>query len=147
MISDIHRKTVKFLTKKYDTIIIPEFQTKRDSDGEWKRKINRDTSRRLIRWSHYSFRELLKAKGGSRVTVGTEEWTSKTCGNCFNVHTSLGGAREFRCPTCKHGMHRDLNAARNIMVLNWDRAQLLTGCRVPTGSKGALVTTKAPGRF
>jgi len=28
LISDIHRKTVKFLTDKYDTIIIPEFQTK-----------------------------------------------------------------------------------------------------------------------
>jgi len=126
LISDIHKKTVKFLTKKYDTIIIPKFETQSmikrlDSQGKWKRKIGKGTSRRLIRWSHYNFRELLKAKGGNRVIVGTEEWTSKTCGNCFTINNSLGGSREFNCSNCGLNIHRDINGARNIMILNWDK--------------------------
>ena len=43
-ISDIHRKTIKFLCEKYDTIIIPNFRVKqmsekKDSNNVWKRKI------------------------------------------------------------------------------------------------------------
>lgn len=42
-ISDIHRKTVKFLCNKYDTVIVPDFRTqamatKSNENGEWKRK-------------------------------------------------------------------------------------------------------------
>lgn len=45
-ISDIHRKTAKFLCNEYDTIIITEFKTKamatkRNENGEWTRKIIR----------------------------------------------------------------------------------------------------------
>lgn len=131
MISDIHRKTVKFLTSKYDTIIIPEFKTQQMVNKTEGRQINRGVSRRLIRWSHYRFRELLRAKGGSRIIVGTEEWTSKTCGNCFGIHKDLGSSRAFVCPFCDARMHRDLNAARNIMTLNWDKASLEIQCPVP----------------
>lgn len=129
MISDIHLKTVVFLTQKYDTIIVPKFETQSmttrlNSDGKWKRKMGKSTTRRLIRWSHFNFRELLKAKAGDRVVVGTEEWTSKTCGNCFAINDKLGGSRKFKCSECGIKIHRDINGARNIMLLNWDRANL-----------------------
>ncbi len=41
---------------------------------------------------HYRFRGILKAKGeqmGTRVIVGTEEYTSKTCTNCLHAKSSL----------------------------------------------------------
>ena len=54
-ISDIHRKTAKFLCNEYDTIIVPKFQTqsmvtKRNEEGEWKRNIGRETARKMMRW-------------------------------------------------------------------------------------------------
>lgn len=131
LVKDIHYKTTKFLTDNYDVIIIPKFNTidmcrRNDASGKYKRKISRDVSRRLIKWFHYSFRELLRAKGGSRIVVGTEEWTSKTCGNCFNINTKLGSSRIFHCPNAQCGLigHRDLLAARNIMIRNWKLANL-----------------------
>ena len=132
MISDIHRKTAKFICDNYDTVIIPAFKSQRmverkDSEGEWKRKIGKGTSRRLMRWGHYKFRELLRAKGEqtkTRVVVGTEEWTSKTCGKCFKIKHDLGSSKVFQCDNCGFIADRDLNAARNIMMLNWRRAGL-----------------------
>ena len=126
MISDIHRKTVKFLCEKYDTIIIPEFASQ-DMVRDVKRKIGKSTARQLLRWSHYKFRELLKCKGevmGAKVVIGTEEYTSKTCGNCFYVNKHLTGQKTLVCRNCNITIHRDINGARNILMLNWERAQL-----------------------
>lgn len=131
MISDIHRKTTKFLCSKYDTVIIPEFRTKQMAEkyqnGQWKRKIGKETTRQMIRWGHYKFRELLRAKGevmNTNVIIGTEEWTSKTCGNCMWVNRKLEGEKVLKCEKCEHEVHRDVGAARNIMMLNWERAGL-----------------------
>ena len=129
--SDLHRRAVKFLTDKYDTIIIPKFRTQKmceklDSEGNFVRGIKPETARRLQLLAHFKFRELLRAKGGNRVFVGTEEYTSITCGNCFQHNKSLGGKRTFECSNCKLVGHRDILAARNIMVLNAEPAGLLT---------------------
>lgn len=127
-IKDIHRKTAKFLCEKYDTVIIPEFRTqqmtiKRNEEGEWKRKIRKDTARKMIRWGHFQFRELLKAKGeatGTKIIIGHEEWTSKTCTNCCAINHNLKLTdRAYNCNYCGHLGHRDICAARNIMLLNW----------------------------
>jgi len=130
-ISDIHRKTAKFLCKKYDTVMIPEFKvqqmTKKKENGEWKRKIGKETARKMIRWGHYKFRELLRNKGetnGTNVVIGTEEWTSKTCGNCMWINKELKGEKELICSHCGMKVHRDIGAARNILMLNWERSGL-----------------------
>ena len=132
MITDIHRKTCKFLCTKYDVIILPKFESqqmieKKDEEGNWKRKIGPETSQNLLRWSHYKFREMLKNKAevmGRKVIVVTEEWTSKTCGNCFNIKEDLGGNKEYECKKCGKEYDRDIHAARNIMMLNWKKAGL-----------------------
>ena len=127
-ISDIHRKTVKFLCDKYDTVIVPDFRTqnmatKRSENGVWKRLITKETTRKMIRWNHYKFRELLKAKGevtGTKIVVGTEEWTSKTCTGCGKIkHELTLRDREYECGRCGYKGNRDISAARNIMILNW----------------------------
>lgn len=126
MISDAHRKTVKFLCEKYDTVIIPKFGSQ-GMVNKTKRKIGKTTARKLLRWSHYKFRELLKTKGeitGTNIIVGTEEYTSKTCGHCMFVNQKLQGERKVKCPNCGIKMHRDINAARNILMHNWFLAQL-----------------------
>jgi transposase len=64
---------------------------------------------------------LLKYKmdrvGGVLVECG-EEYTSKTCSACGELNVSLDGSREFRCQCC-----RDINAARNIFMKNWQLLQ------------------------
>jgi putative transposase len=131
-ISDLHRKTAKFLCEKYDTVIIPNFRVKqmsekKDNNDNWKRKIGKETTRRMINWGHFQFRQLLITKGeatGTNIYVGTEEYTSKTCGNCFWINSKLQGERELQCENCNLVFHRDINAARNIMILNWDKSVL-----------------------
>ena len=131
-LSDIHRKTAKYLCQSYDTVIIPEFRSqrmseKRDNDGRWKRRVGRETSRRMLRWGHYKFREILRAKGeitGTKVVVGSEEWSSKTCSSCLKIKYDLNGDRVYRCEGCGMEMNRDINGARNIMMMNWERAGL-----------------------
>jgi IS605 OrfB family transposase len=123
-LSDIQRKTAKFLCEKYDRVIIPEFRTQQMVTKNEKRKVGKKTSRRMIRWGHYRFRELLKAKGateGTRVVVGSEEWTSKTCGECGWINEKLKGEKELECEKCRKKVHRDVNGARNIMIINWNK--------------------------
>jgi transposase len=138
-VTDFHRAVIKTITNTYETIIIPVFNTSQmvkryNENGKWKRVLGKDTVRRLIRLSHYKFRERLISKAGKRVVVGTEEWTSKRCGNCFNIHYDLGASKVFECPHCGVVMGRDDNAARNIMLLNWERAtlQMHVGCSLPS---------------
>jgi putative transposase len=122
-VSDIHRKLSKFLCERYDKVIIPKFDTKSmvEKIGPKKRKIGPKTSKSMICWSHYKFRQLLINKGevtGSKVVVGTEEYTSKTCGRCGNEKMNLGSDKVYNCDSCGISIHRDVNAARNILILN-----------------------------
>lgn len=134
MVTDLQRKTVKFLCEKYDTVIIPEFKSQQMAKKA-RRKIGKTTARKMLRWSHYKFRELLKEKGemtGTKVIVGTEEFTSKTCGNCMYVNNQLKGERELTCKRCGIHMHRDINGARNILLHNWLRAKMSILSSIPS---------------
>jgi putative transposase len=126
VVRDFHNSVVKMLTNTFETIIIPVFNTKQmcTKKNLWRRKISKTTARQLNRMGHYTFRQKLIEKAGERVVVGTEEWTSKTCGNCFKVHPDLGDKKVFDCPHCGVVMDRDVNAARLIMLLNWEKAEL-----------------------
>jgi len=84
------------------------------------RKIKCKTVRQMACWSHYAFREALKAKAElcpwvTVVEVG-EAYTSKTCEECGHLHQSLGGNKMFQCPSCGHTADRDIHAAKNILL-------------------------------
>ena len=146
-IKDIQSKSAKFLCETYDTVIIPEFETqnmtqKKDIGGKWKRKIGKDTSRKLIRWGHYNFRKLLKTKGeqlNCNVFVGTEEFTTKTCGNCMFVN-DVKDQKEWICENCQIYHDRDINAARNILILNLQKSISgeLTPCEISEGTNAVF---------
>ena len=148
MISDIHRKTAKFLVKRYDTILIPKFRSqqmakKRQNRGQdtqssnsssqtsqnnsqW-RTISKGTTRRMLQWSHYKFRELLKSKAKTarkKVFVVEEPLTTKTCGNCFHIKWEMRGERIYVCKRCGSRFHRDVNAGRNVILENWEKCGL-----------------------
>ena len=112
--NELHWKLANYLTKNYNTIIIPEFESKKMSQ-----KLHSKTSRQLLTWSHYTFRQRLihKAKKhGCSVIVCNESYTSKTCGSCGKINKRLGSSKVFYCHNCKITIDRDINGARNILL-------------------------------
>jgi putative transposase len=84
-----------------------------------KRKINNNTARKMITWSHYKFKQILKAKSkryGCEVFDCDEHYTSKICTHCGNANEKLGGKKDFICKNCNIQMDRDFNGARNILI-------------------------------
>ena len=119
LVKELHRKLASWLCETYHTILIPVFETSR-MVKRGKRKINNETARGMMTWSHYSFRQLLKNKAELfpwvNVVECKEPYTSKTCGRCGTLHHKLGGSKTFCCPSCRYVADRDVNAARNILL-------------------------------
>jgi transposase len=68
--------------------------------------------------SHFILKERMSQKCEEKSVMfasPTEEYTSKTCGNCGMLNHKLGSSETFRCP-CGLVCHRDLHAARNIYM-------------------------------
>ena len=72
--------------------------------------------------SHYKFRQHLINKCeeyGCKIDVVTEDYTSKTCGNCGNMSENYSDRIKY-CPHCKIKINRDINGSRNILIKNID---------------------------
>ncbi len=151
IVKELHNKTALYLCKNYEVIMIPEFETQKmvkkkkkkkelkkikEEEGEEKmkeelKKITRGKrlSGRvkfvLMMLSHYKFRERLKNKAEEyrcEVKIVTEEYTSKMCTKCGHISNKYNG-REKECEKCKYRINRDINGARNILLVNYVRSQ------------------------
>lgn len=121
-----HYAAVNYLWEKFDTVMIPEFQTakmvtKEKLPSDKKRAMGRKSVRDCLTWGHYLFRQRLlssRIHGNShrQVLITPEGYTSKTCGWCGYLHHNLDSAKTFCCPQCHIVMDRDVNGARNIML-------------------------------
>ena len=125
MVKDFHYKTAKFLVGRYQHVVLPKFSIpsmvqKINDDGK-KRKLQRPIVRLLHTQAHSKFRQILfqqeEENTGSKVHIGTEEFTSITCGNCLHVHRGLPWNKMFYCNKCQLSLERDPHAARNIYLL------------------------------
>lgn len=115
-IKTFHHRVAKYLLDNYNNIIIPEFKssnTNKKKGGN--RKIGKDTVKALSVWSHFEFRQILLTKGknkGVQVHLGSEEYTTQTCGYCFEKHKEIGSNKSFVCPNekcdLKYPMDRDV---------------------------------------
>jgi putative transposase len=119
LVDTLHKKLAKWLCENYCYILIPDFKSS-GMVSRKERKIKNKTVRNLLTWSHYRFRQrlLLKAREylWCKIIETTEEYTSKTCGNCGTIKNNLGGNKIFKCSHCKTEMDRDFNGARNILI-------------------------------
>jgi len=114
-ITDLHHKTVNYLTKTYKTILLPKFNSKSCLQNNQLRKLSKFM---LQRYSHYQFDQRLKYKAeitGSTIVGGSEYDTSQTCTNCFSKQ-KVHGTETYICPSCKLTIDRDVGASRNILV-------------------------------
>lgn len=124
-VKDLHHKSAKILAQSYQEILLPTFESQKMSFKEG-RVIGPGSARMMLTLSHYKFRQLLKQKMKNRngtLVECSEEYSSKTCGACGRLNHSLGKKKVFICPygNCRIQIDRDLNAARNILIKNYDR--------------------------
>lgn len=114
LIDELHKQTAAFLVKRYEHIVIPNF-----SSTDMVTKLRSKTCRNLLSFAHSKFREFLKLKCeeySTKLTIKSEEYTSKTCGNCGHVQ-EIGSKKSWTCKNCSCTVDRDANGARNIYVL------------------------------
>ena len=123
-VDDVHRKLVKHLVENFDVILLPTFETSQmvKKKGTRRRVINKKVVRQMLTWRHYDIKRRLldKARGYPwvKIVIVGEEYTSKTCGWCGVLHTTLGGNKHFHCKSCGTAVGRDINGARNILIKN-----------------------------
>lgn len=113
LIDEIHNKLAIALCRMFDVIYIPTFETK-----DMVSKLKHKTSRAMLGWAHYRFKMKLKSKAeeySCKVVDCTEEYTSKTCGNC-GTENQIGGKEVWTCKHCGCAHDRDINGARNILL-------------------------------
>ena len=112
LIDEIHNKLALTLCRTFDVVYIPTFET-----HDMVSKLKHKTSRAMLGWAHYRFKMKLKAKAeeySCKIIDCTEEYTSKTCGNCGEI-SSIGGKEVWTCKHCGCVHDRDINGARNIL--------------------------------
>ena len=116
-INELHWKTISYLTRNYDKIIIPDF---RISGMVKQKKLNRMTKRLLYMFSFHSFVEKLRFKcknTDTQLYIVGEEYTSKTCTQCGKIN-NVGSLEIYQCKECDMVVDRDVNGSRNIMIKN-----------------------------
>lgn len=114
LIDDLHHKIIDFLTKTFNYIILPSFESQEMARKNKIKCVNRD----LLQLKHYLFQQRLKAKCDIRnctLDICTEEYTSKTCGKCGCLN-NVGSQDVYSCTTCGIIIDRDVNGARNIAI-------------------------------
>lgn len=116
IVDDLHWKSIHYLLSHYDTILLPHFDSQKMVKGSRRRGLNRN----LNDLSHYQFKQRLldKAKTMTHkvVILTTEDYTTKTCGQCGKIKEMKLGDRIFDCENCSLSICRDTNASRNILL-------------------------------
>lgn len=116
LIDELHFQTINYLSKHYELVLLPVFE----SQDMVKRRLSRKCNRNMLQLKHYQFKERLKEKcrmtKSCRLEIVTEEYTSKTCGSCGFLKENLNSNRTFNCNNCNLTIDRDINGARNILL-------------------------------
>lgn len=114
-IKDMHWKTINYLTTHYNNILIGKISTQNIIKNE--KSILCPIQKQLITLlSHYTFRERLKYKCGTKKVNYLEideSYTTKTCSKCGEIN-NVGALKIYKCEKCKMCIDRDYNGCRNI---------------------------------
>jgi putative transposase len=112
-----HYNCANLLLKKHDLVLQPLLETARLSRRAT-RRIQKDTVRKMLTWSHSLFVQRLESKAGCypgrHVIHCKEPGTSKTCTHCGHWKANLRVSdKRFVCPRCHLVVDRQLAGARN----------------------------------
>ena len=115
LVNELHWKTVSFLIKNYDIILLPDFRT---SEMVKKKKLSRMTKRLMLMFSFHSFKQKLSWKcnvHNKKLIIVDESFTSCTCTNC-GVINNTKGKENLKCIKCNLEIDRDVAGSRNILI-------------------------------
>jgi putative transposase len=133
--TDFHHKTALALVRAYDTIYHEDLQTANLLRNHHLAKSIADAG-----WS--AFLRILSCKAaeaGKTVVAVPPAFTSQACSGCgVLVHKGLS-VRWHACPECGTSLHRDHNAARNILHLGQERSRAGQALQALTQPVGAYV--------
>jgi transposase len=118
LVTELHWKTIDFLTNNYKTILVGDMSTKSIINNKSSKlsKLNKQLANVL---SFYKFREKLQYKSSiknNNYIKVNEYYTSIKCSNCTFIKKDLGSNKTFNCNNCKLIQDRDVNASRNICL-------------------------------
>src|SRR5260221_754984 len=109
--TDFHHKTAFALLREYDTIYLEDLRVANMVRNHHLAKSISDAG-----WS--AFRTILEAKAacaGRQVVAVPPAYTSQACSGCGVMVTKDLSVRWHTCPDCGTSLHRDHNAAKNIL--------------------------------
>jgi putative transposase len=112
---DFHHKAALALVRQYDTIYFEDLQTANLLRNHHLAKSIQDAG-----WSGFlSILAFKAACAGKRAVAVPPAYTSQACSgpNCGAVVWKGLSVRWHACPNCGTSLHRDLNAALNILAL------------------------------
>ena len=116
--TDLLHKIEKETINKFDAIVVEDLKVKDMTKSEG---VKTKGKNRLVRdSSFYRLLGLLEYKSmrnGKLFIKINPQYTSMTCSHCDFIHFKLGDKRIFNCPRCNTKIHRDYNAAINILSL------------------------------
>ncbi len=119
--NDMHWRTACVLCKSYDYILVPKFRSSNAA-----RFLAKSTTREMLHWSHYQFRQRLLCKAqelGAKIHLVSEPYTSITCSRCLWINEAFrkNKSKWFECLHCGYAIDRDFNGARNILLMNLEK--------------------------
>lgn len=117
LVDNMHWQVIKFLCDNYKYIYLEKFDSKRIIQQN---NISSLTKRCLVDFSHFKFREKLLYKAESQgisVKIVPSYYTSKHCSSCGALQNLTLAERSFECSGCSVESDRDINAAKNMLML------------------------------
>ena len=114
-----HEITKSIVKRNPECICIEKFRVSnlcKEKPYMWKRMVNT---------SFYKISEMFKANcnkyGVPLIEADPHYPSSKICSNCGNINNKIGNKKIFKCPKCGIIINRDLNAAKNLQSLWYNR--------------------------
>jgi putative transposase len=132
---DFQHKTALALVQHYDTIYYEELQTANMLKNHHLAKSIADAG-----WSVFlSILAFKAAYAGKRAVAVPPAYTSQVCSGCGVLVQKALSVRWHSCPECGAELHRDHNAALNILALGKKQSGARQAPQAPTWPAGASV--------
>lgn len=113
IVDDFHSQISCYLCSNYEKVLIPNFTFN---------KIQTDDNFILNKVAHEKFLIILKTKAklyNTEIIIVDEYYTSSCCSKCGYISKKYI-KRDKICLKCDYKINRDINAARNILLKNWN---------------------------
>lgn len=127
--TDRYNKITSELANKFDLIVVEDLNNKnmtKSAKGTLKKhgknvKQKSGLNKSILNTSFYQLIQQLQYKtmlNGKLFVKVPPQYTSKTCRKCGAINSNLTlKDRVFKCPSCNHTEHRDINSSKNILRL------------------------------